>query len=206
VTPFVAGIAGGTGAGKTALAETLTFRLGADRVARLAQDAYYRDRGDLDPAQRAGLNFDVPEALDLELLHAHLAALRAGRPVAPPRYCFTTHRRLGFASPLEPREIVLVEGTLLFAEPRTRALLDLRIFVDAPADVRLARRLARDTNDRGRTPAGVLAQCEATVWPAHARYVEPTRACADLVLINTGLLEPLVTRAAAAIHTGLVRA
>ncbi|HEY7650322.1 MAG TPA: uridine kinase [Methylomirabilota bacterium] len=201
--PYLVGIAGGTGAGKTALVEALATTLGVARVARLAQDAYYRDRSDLAPDERAALNFDVPDALDLDLFHADLTALHAGRPVAPPQYCFTTHRRLGFGEPLDPREIVLVEGILLFAEPDTRPLFDLRIFLDAPAHLRLARRIARDTVERGRTPASVAAQCQATTWPAHAQYVEPTRACAELVLINTGPLHHVAAAAATAIRAGL---
>jgi uridine kinase len=202
-TPYLVGIAGGTGSGKTALVEALATTLGAERVARLAQDAYYRDRSDLAPDERAALNFDVPEALDLDLFHADLAALHAGRLVVPPQYCFATHRRLGFGEPLAPRDIVLVEGILLFAEPRTRPLFDLRIFVDAPGHLRLARRIARDTVERGRTPANVTAQCQATTWPAHARHVEPTRAWAELVLINTGPLDHVVAAAATAIRAGL---
>jgi uridine kinase len=203
--PYLVGIAGGSGSGKTALAGALAAVLGPARVTRLAQDAYYHDRSDVDPDQRAALNFDVPEALDQELFRAHLGALRAGQRVEPPRYCFATHCRLGPGEPLEPREVVLVEGTLLLCDPGVRELLDLRIYVDAPGDLRLARRIARDTAERGRTPESVLVQCRATVWPAHARYVQPTKAWADLVLGNTGRLEPAVEMAAAVIRARLER-
>ncbi len=198
--PFLVGIAGGSGAGKTALARELVGALGAERTALLALDAYYRDRGRLDPEARAALDFDVPDALDQELFRSHLRALRAGQPVTPPRYCFVTHRRLGPGEPVEPREIVLVEGVLLLHDPEVRAVLDLRIYVDAPDGLRVARRIARDTAERGWTPESVIAQCRATVLPAHARYVEPTRAWADLVLLNAGRLAAAVEVAAAIVR------
>lgn len=203
--PFLVGIAGGTGSGKSALARGLRLALGPDRTALLAQDAYYRDRGDLEPAERAALDFDAPAAFDQPLFRAHLAALRRGEPVTPPRYCFVTHRRLGTDGPVEPREVVLVEGILLLHDPRVREALDLRIYVDAPAPLRLARRIARDTAERGRTAASVAAQYHATVLPAHVRHVEPTRACADLVLLNAGRLDAVVEVAAAVIRDRLAR-
>jgi uridine kinase len=168
-------------------------------VAAVCHDAYYRDRGDLPAAERAALNYDVPEALDTELFLADLAALRAGRPVQPPRYCFSTHRRIGVEAAVEPRPIVLVEGILLLHDPRARALLDLSIFLDVPDGARLARRLARDVTERGRSRRSVLSQYEATVRGAHARYVEPTKTLADLVLINVGRLDRLAEVAAAVI-------
>lgn len=198
--PYLVGIAGGSGAGKTALAHAVAGALGPERVARLRHDAYYRDRSDVEPTGRAALNFDVPGALDQELFRAHLGALRHGERIAPPRYCFATHCRLGTDEPVEPRDVVLVEGILLFHDPLVRDLLDLRIYVDAPADLRLARRVARDTAERGRTAESVVAQYRATVWPAHGRFVEPTKAWADLVLINAGRLDTVAEVAAAVIR------
>jgi uridine kinase len=203
VTPFLVGVAGGSGSGKSALVRALRPALGAERVAVLAHDAYYRDRGDLDEDQRAALDFDAPDALDQARFRADLEALRRAEPVVPPRYCFVTHRRLAGSAVVEPREIVLVEGLLLFHDPAVRAALDLRVWVDAPDDLRLARRIARDTAERGRTRASVVAQCFATVLPAHARWVEPTRTCADFVLVNAGRLEAAVEVAAAIIQTRL---
>jgi uridine kinase len=197
--PFAVGIAGGSGSGKSSLVRALSGTLGGGRVAAVCHDAYYRDRGDLPAAERAALNYDVPEALDTELFLADLAALRAGRPVQPPRYCFSTHRRIGVEVAVEPRPIVLVEGILLLHDPRARALLDLSIFLDVPDGARLARRLARDVTERGRSRRSVLSQYEATVRGAHARYVEPTKTLADLVLINVGRLDRLAEVAAAVI-------
>lgn len=197
--PFAVGIAGGSGSGKSALVRALAGSLGPERVASLCYDAYYADRGDLPAAERAALDYDVPAALDTELFLAHLAALRDGQPVRPPRYCFSTHRRIGVDHPVEPRPLVLVEGILLLHDPRARALLDLSIFLDVPDGTRLARRMARDVGERGRTRRSVLSQYEATVRGAHARYVEPTKPLADLVLLNVGRLDRVAEVAATVI-------
>jgi uridine kinase len=194
--PFVVGIAGGSGAGKSALARALAGALGSERVATLCHDAYYRDRGDLPAAARAALDYDAPDALDTPLFVDHLRALRAGVTVRPPRYCFSTHRRLGDDEPVEPRHVVLAEGILLLHEPAIRVLLDFSIFVEVPDRIRLARRMARDTSERGRTRRSVLAQFEATVRGAHAHWVEPTSVFADVVLDNGGRLDRLAEIAA----------
>ena len=198
--PFLVGITGGSGSGKTALADALREGLQPARVAAFAQDAYYRDRGALPAGARARLDFDAPDAFDLDLFVEHLAALRRGRPVRPPRYCFVTHRRLGHGEPVGPADIVLVEGLLLFVDPRARELLDLRIYLDAPEPLRLARRLARDVAERGRTEQSVISQCRRSAWPAHRRYVEPSRAWADVVLVNAGGLVALAEVAATIIR------
>ena len=204
-TPLAVGIAGGSGSGKSALVRTLTGLLGPEQVAVLCYDAYYRDRGDLPAAARAALNYDVPDALDTELFLAHMAALRAGRAVRPPRYCFSTHRRIGDDDPVEARPVLLLEGILLLHDPRARALLDLSIFLDVPDGTRLSRRMARDVSERGRTRRSVLSQYEATVRGAHARYVEPTKALADLVLVNVGRLDRLAEVAATVIRDHAAR-
>jgi uridine kinase len=203
--PMVVGIAGGSGSGKSSLARALAAELGETTVAHLSHDAYYRDRSALVPAARAGVDYDVPEAFDQALFVAHLNALRAGVTVQPPRYCFETHCRLGDAAPVEPGHVVLVDGILLLWDPAVRAALDLSIFLDAPERLRLERRLARDVGERGRSTSSVLAQFDATVRRAHATFVEPTRALADLVLTNTGRLEPLVEIAAALVLDRLAR-
>lgn len=187
-TPFVVGVTGGSGSGKSALVQAVVAALGPERVAVLSQDAYYRDRGDLPVTARAAMNYDVPDALDHDRFRADVGALRAGRAVVPPQYCFATHRRLGYGDPVAPREVVMVEGILLLHDPGVRRLLDLAIFVDAPAELRLARRVARDTAERGRTAEAVIDQCRGTVLPAHARFVEPAKAWADLVILNAGRL------------------
>jgi uridine kinase len=204
-TPVLVGIAGGSGSGKSSLARALRTALGPSQVACLSHDAYYRDRGALPAAVRAGVDYDVPEAFDQDLFLAHLAALRAGVTIRPPQYSFETHCRIGDGEPVEPRAVVLVDGILLLWDPAVRAALDLSIFLDVPERLRLQRRVSRDISERGRTTAGVLAQFDATVRPAHAAYVEPTRALADLVLGNLGRLEPLAEIASALILDRLAR-
>jgi len=205
MTPFLVAIVGGSGSGKTVLTRAIAAALGTDRVTTLAHDCYYRDRSDLLPVERTRLNYDVPDAFDHTLFSEHLQALRRGRPVVPPVYCFVTHRRQGWGTAIEPRGIVLVDGILLLHDPAMRDAFDLRIFVDAPDAVRLRRRIARDVSERGRTPDSVIAQCRATVFPAHARYVEPTKTSADLVLLNAGRLESVVEVACAVIQSQLAR-
>jgi uridine kinase len=203
--PFVVGVAGGSGSGKTALCRVLAGALGPDDVSMLCHDAYYRDRSELAGAERAALNYNVPEALDTPLFLEHLRALRAGRAVRPPRYCFVTHRRLGDGAEVEPRRVLLVEGILLLHEPETRGLLDLTFFLEVPDEVRLARRIARDTTERGRTRRSVLSQFEATVGGAHARHVEPTKAFADVVLSNVARVDRVAEVATEVIRARLRR-
>ena len=203
--PFVVGVAGGSGAGKSALCRALAGALGPEQVSALCHDAYYRDRRDLPAAERATLNYDLPDALDTALFLEHLRALRAGVAVRPPRYCFVTHRRIGEDPVVEPRAVLLVEGILLLHEAEARALLDLAVFVDVPAQVRLARRIARDTSERGRTRRSVLAQFEATVRGAHATYVEPTKTFAHLVLDNGGRVDRVAEIATAVIRQQMAR-
>ncbi len=198
--PHLVGIAGGSGSGKTALAAAIVDALHPLVGSRLSLDAYYRDRSGVAPVERDGLNFDVPEALDLDLFVHDLQALRRGRPVRPPRYCFVTHRRLGHAEIVAPADVVLVEGILLLHEPRARALLDLSLYLEAPTKLRLARRIARDTRERGRTAESVRAQCRTCTLPAHQKYVEPSKAWADVALVNAGRLEPVAEVAAALIR------
>jgi uridine kinase len=199
-TPFVVGVAGGSGSGKTALCRALAGFLGPERVSSLCHDAYYRDRGDLPAVERAALNYDVPDALDTPLFLQHLRALRAGLAVRPPRYCFVTHRRIGEEAAVEPRAVLLVEGILLLHEAKARRLLDVAFFLDVPDDVRLARRIARDTSERGRTRRSVLSQFEATVRGAHAAHVEPTKAFADVVLTNVSRVDRIAEIAAEVIR------
>jgi uridine kinase len=170
-------------------------------VGRLAQDAYYRDRSELPPATRERLNFDAPDALDLDLFVEHLRALRRGEPVRPPRYCFVTHCRRGGGETVGPADIILVEGLLLLLDDRARRLLDLRIYLDAPEKIRLSRRLARDIRERGRTEQSVVTQYRTSTFPAHRCYVEPSKAWADLVLVNAGRLESVAEVAATIIRT-----
>jgi uridine kinase len=187
--PVCVGLAGGSGAGKSALATALSRALGPDRVLRIAQDSYYRDHPGVSSDELAARNFDHPEALESELLALHLGELRAGRAVEVPIYDFAHHRRSPQTWRAEPRELVLVDGILALAEPGLRACFDLCVYVHAPESLRLERRLARDVAERGRSPESVREQFAATVRPMHARFVEPSRAFAHLVVANESELE-----------------
>jgi uridine kinase len=186
MAPLVVGIAGGTGSGKTTVAKTIAAALPADRVAMIEFDAYYRDVPDLDFDARAQINFDHPDALEIDLLVEHLAALRAGTGVDVPIYDFKTHRRRVESRRVEPAGVVLVEGILVFVDPRVRACLDMKIFVDTDTDIRVFRRIRRDMEHRGRTFESVREQYYKTVRPMHLQFVEPSKRWADLIIPEGG--------------------
>lgn len=178
--PLIIGIAGGSGSGKTTVAEALVASI--DGVAYIQHDAYYRDRRDLTYEERTVLNYDHPDSLETGLLVRHLEELRAGKGIHRPVYDFTVHLRSDQAVQVEPAPVVIVEGILVLAERDLRSMLDLRIYVDADPDVRLARRLERDLRERGRSPDSVLRQYLATVRPMHLEFVEPSKRHADIII------------------------
>lgn len=180
------GVAGGTGSGKTTVAKFIVERIGAHRIAHLQHDAYYRDLSHYDEAALLAHNFDHPEALESALLADHLAQLKAGKPVEVPVYDFTRHVRTPLTRRVEPRGVILVEGILILAEPLLRPLLDIKIFVDTDADLRLIRRLRRDVAERGRTVDSVIEQYLGTVRPMHLEFVEPSKRWADLIIPEGG--------------------
>ena len=180
---FAVGIAGGTGAGKTTLARLLAEAL--DHVVVLDLDSYYLDRSGLSRESRDRLNFDEPGAFDLSLLLQHVRQLRDGRPIEKPRYSFEHHTRSGIDT-LCPAPIILVEGLFALWWEELRTLLNLKVYVEAPPELRVMRRLKRDVEVRGRSLESVRGQYDATVRPMHELYVAPTRAYADLVLLNDG--------------------
>ena len=179
---FVIGIAGGSGSGKTTLVEHLLAAAPAGRVGHLPHDAYYRDRAAMPAAVAAAMNFDHPDALDTDLYLHHIDLLRAGKPVARPVYDFARHARTADVVPVPPPAVLIVEGILLFHEPALRDRIDLKVYVETPADLRILRRAVRDVRDRGRSVESVVAQYTATVRPMHAVFVEPTKAFADVVV------------------------
>jgi len=187
--PFIVGIAGGTGSGKTTLAEAIVSRLGPQTVLHIAHDSYYKDLSALPMAERSNQNFDHPDSLETDLLVQHLVELRSGQAVAVPTYDFTTHTRTLDWIRCAAKPVVVVEGILLFTDPRLRELLDLRIFVDTAADIRFIRRLRRDVEERGRDMDGVIEQYQKTVRPMHDMFVEPSKAFADMLIPN-GVNEP----------------
>jgi len=184
--PYVVGIAGGTGSGKTTVADKLASAMPPGRCVTIDHDAYYRDQGHLPPADREAINYDHPSALDSALLALHLRELRDGRPVEVPIYDFATHTRRRDTRTVVPARVILVEGILVFAEPALREQMDIKIFVDTDADIRLMRRIRRDLEERGRTFQSVRDQYHATVRPMHLEYVEPSKRWADLIVPEGG--------------------
>ena len=186
VESVVLGIAGGTGSGKTTVAHAIADRVGRKRVAYLEHDSYYRDLGHLELDARRQVNFDHPDAFDTDLLVQHVEALKAGEPVQQPVYSYTESVRMGQTVPVQPRPLIIVEGILVLENERLRDLMDVKIFVDTDDDIRLMRRLRRDTKERGRTVEHVLGQYEATVRPMHLTFVHPSRRHADVVIPRGG--------------------
>ena len=184
--PLVVGIAGGTGSGKTTVAQRLASAMPPGRCAMIEHDAYYRDQGHLTPEQRSAINYDHPSALDSALLAVHLRELRAGRAVEVPIYDFATHTRRRETRPVEPARVILVEGILVFCEPALREQMDIKLYVDTDPDIRLMRRIRRDLEERGRTFQSVRDQYYATVRPMHIEHVEPSRRWADLIIPEGG--------------------
>lgn len=197
-TPLIIGIAGGSGSGKTTVAQEILNRVGADRIAYLPHDAYYKDLSGLPPAQKAEVNFDHPNSLETELLARHIIELRAGNPVELPVYDFSRHSRTETTIPITPHRVIVVEGILIFAEPELRPLFDIKIFVDTDADLRFIRRLQRDITERGRTPESVIKQYLKTVRPMHLEFVEPSKRYADVIIpeggFNTAALDMVAAR------------
>ncbi len=182
---LVIGIAGGTGSGKTTLMRNIMARF-EGRVTVLSHDNYYKRHDDLSFEERCKLNYDEPDAIETSLMVAHLTALRRGEAIDCPMYDFTQHNRSNETVRLEPNPVIIVEGILIFENEPLRELMDIRLFVDTDADVRLCRRIKRDVNKRGRTLESVLTQYQTTVKPMHEKYVEPSKKYANLVIPEGG--------------------
>jgi uridine kinase len=181
------GIAGGSGSGKTTVARVLMQRLEANSIAYLPHDSYYRDLATLPREQRARINFDHPDSLDTPLLIEHVTKLQRGEAIQMPVYDFATHTRTDSVKIVQPKRVILVEGILIFVEEALRKLMDVRIFVDTPDDVRLIRRLHRDVRERGRTHESVINQWLETVRPMHLEFVEPSRRHAHVIIPEGGM-------------------
>ena len=182
---LVIGIAGGTGSGKTTLMDNLVKRFGDD-VTVLSHDNYYRRRDDMTMEERQNVNYDEPAALETDLMVKHLDKLRHGEAIECPVYDFTQHNRSDKTITVVPKRVIIVEGILIFEDDALRDLMDIRIFVDTDADVRLGRRILRDVEERGRTLQSVLEQYQTTVKPMHEMYVEPSKKYAHLVVPEGG--------------------
>jgi uridine kinase len=183
---MIIGISGGTGSGKTTVANRILETVSADEVVFIQQDLYYRNLKDMPLDYRNAANFDHPDALDNDLLVNHLKKLRAGEAVELPIYDFRTHTRLPDTTRINPRPIVILEGILIFAEPRLLEQMDIKVFVDTPDDIRFIRRLRRDIAERGRSLDSVIEQYLATVRPMHMQFVEPSKRHADVIIPEGG--------------------
>jgi uridine kinase len=183
---MIIGICGGTGSGKTTVANRILESVSKDEVVFLQQDSYYRDLDQLPLDIRNVVNFDHPDAIDNDLLVEHLRALKQGRSVELPLYDFKTHSRRAETLHVEPQPIIIIEGILIFAEPRLLDEMDIRVYVDTPDDIRFIRRLRRDVAERGRTVESVIEQYLSTVRPMHTQFVEPSKRCADVIIPEGG--------------------
>jgi len=197
MTPFVIGVAGGSGSGKTTVIRRIVESLGDDQVSLIEHDRYYRDREDLRLEERAALNYDHPDSLETDLLVEHVNALRIGQAVRVPVYDFARHARTAETITVEPRRAIIVEGILIFTDPALRRLMDVKVFVDTDDDTRFIRRLQRDISERGRTVASVIEQYLGTVKPMHLEFVEPSKRYADVIIPlgghNTVAIDLLLT-------------
>jgi uridine kinase len=195
---LVIGVAGGTGSGKTTVADEIVRRVGSDRIVTVHQDRYYRDLSHLEEEDRVGRNFDHPDAIEEDLLIEHVALLRSGRAAPLPVYDFTHHVRTSDVDWAEARPIILLEGILILAVAGLRELLDIKLFVDTDADLRFIRRLDRDLVERGRSVRSVVDQYLGTVRPMHLEFVEPSKRFADVIIpeggFNTVALDLIISR------------
>ncbi len=192
------GVAGGTGSGKTTVANEILRQVGRDRIVHINQDRYYRNLAHLSEEERIHHNFDHPSAIEETLLVEHIRALKEGLPAELPVYDFARHLRTAEVEILEPRPVILLEGILILAIAELRQLLDVKIFVDTDADVRLIRRLKRDMAERGRSVDSVITQYIETVRPMHLEFVEPSKRWADLIIpeggFNTVAIDLVISR------------
>jgi len=197
-SPLVIGIAGGSGSGKTTVAQEILQRVGLDQIAFLQHDAYYKDLSGLPPTQRAEVNFDHPNSLETELLIKHIEKLKQNQAVEVPVYDFGKDRRTDKTLTVQPRAVILVEGILIFTERALRDLFDVKLYVDTDPDLRFIRRLQRDITERARTTEFVIQQYLATVRPMHLEFVEPSKRYADVIIpeggFNTAALDMVVAR------------
>jgi uridine kinase len=198
ISPMIIGISGGTGSGKTTVAQKIISAIGDSNVAYLQQDFYYRNLDAMPLDERRRINFDHPDAVDGELLLSHLEELHSGKSIERPVYDFVNHSRKSETIRIEPLPAIIVEGILVFHDERMRRLMDLKIFVDCDADIRFARRLERDIRERGRSVESVIEQYLSSVRPMHLQFVAPTMRYADIILpeggFNDTAIDPIISK------------
>lgn len=184
--PIVIGICGGTGSGKSTVARAIFESLPETNISIIEQDAYYKDQSDLEMEERIKTNYDHPLAFDTRLLIKHIEELSSGKGIDKPIYDFSQHTRAASSVHIAPRDIIIIEGIMIFEDKRLRDLMDIKIFVDTDADIRIIRRITRDIRERGRTLESVIGQYLSTVKPAHEQFIEPTKKFADLIIPEGG--------------------
>lgn len=190
---FTIGIAGGTGSGKTTVVKKILERIPRDRVALVPQDSYYRDSGHLPLEERQKMNFDHPDSLEFDLLVEHIRQLKAGNPVLQPIYSYLTCTRAKETIPIEPREVIILEGILIYTHMPLVEEIDIKVFVDADSDDRLGRVIERDMMERGRSVQQVLDRYEKTVKPMHLQFIEPSKRYADIIVPQGGMNEVAIS-------------
>lgn len=203
--PVFIGIAGGTGSGKTTVAREIVERVPKATVALIEQDSYYKDQRDVPLEERRKVNYDHPSAFDTPLLVEHLQQLAAGKAIEKPVYNYSLHTREDYTERVEPRDIIIVEGLLVLWEASIRELLDIKLFVDCDADVRVLRRLERDIRERGRSLESVISQYLNSVRPMHLEFVEPSKRYADVIIPEGGhnevAIDMIATKVASLLRT-----
>lgn len=184
--PILIGIAGGTGSGKSTIAKEIYNKFQENCIAMIEQDSYYKEQSSIPYEERTKINYDHPKAFDTELLISHLKSLMQGKNIEKPVYDFEIHNRKEESITVEAKDIIIVEGILILEDPGIRELLDIKIYVDTDADVRIIRRLIRDINERGRTVDSVINQYLNVVRPMHMQFIEPTKRYADIIIPEGG--------------------